>query len=396
MRTLAVKRLTIYPLALPMKRKVSHAAGERAVSDPVVVAVELMNGVTGYGETLPRPYVTGETVESVAKLLAGEFVKELLALRADALPAALEMIDALPFLSESGYPCPAARAAVELALLDACLRATNRDVGEVAGWLGLPGFGNPGSVRTIRYSVVLASDSIASLVRTVRLAGLYGICNFKLKVGYPNDDERLRAVVKSIGKRLRRRAATLRLDTNGAWSLAEAVEKLNRWSDVPIAAVEQPLSKTDVDDLPTLRERCNVDVCHDESLVTLEDAHRLLTLGVADWFNIRISKCGGLLPAMRLAGFARHHGVGVQLGCMVGETSILSAAGVRFLENVPGVQFAEGAYGGFLMAADIARRSIRFRYAGRPPRLPSNGLGADVNPDLLAEHCLERPIAIEL
>jgi len=57
--SLAVKRFTIYPLALRMRRKVSHAASQRAVSEPIVVAVELLNGTVGYGETLPRPYVRG-------------------------------------------------------------------------------------------------------------------------------------------------------------------------------------------------------------------------------------------------------------------------------------------------------------------------------------------------
>ena len=59
-RPLTVKRLTVYPLSLRMKRKVSHAASERVVAQPIVVAVELGNGMVGYGEALPRDYVTGE------------------------------------------------------------------------------------------------------------------------------------------------------------------------------------------------------------------------------------------------------------------------------------------------------------------------------------------------
>ena len=57
-----VKRITIHTLAIPLRSTVSHAAAIRRIADPVVVAVELRSGVVGYGETLPRSYVTGETV----------------------------------------------------------------------------------------------------------------------------------------------------------------------------------------------------------------------------------------------------------------------------------------------------------------------------------------------
>ena len=398
MRRLAVKRLTVYPLALKLKRRVSHAVSQRAVSEPVVVGVELMNGVVGYGETLPRAYVTGETNESVLALLTGggEFISQLLAVRPSSFVEALEAIDALPMLTEEGQPCPAARAGVELALLDAYLRSAERSVGEMVGWLGLAGLGPPGSALRARYSIVLASDSIGGLRKTLRWAFLLGMRHFKLKVGFADDDQRLAAVGAIIGRALERGRASLRIDANGAWSVEQAVESLSRWHKLALAGVEQPLAKGAEEDLIPLRERTGARVYHDESLVTLEDAKRLHALGVADGFNIRISKCGGLMPALRLAGFARAHGIDVQLGCMVGETSILSAAGVRFLQNVPRVRFCEGSFGRLLMAEDVVRRSVRFRFRGRVPRISPEGLGAEVQTELLERHCLDRPIVVEL
>jgi L-alanine-DL-glutamate epimerase-like enolase superfamily enzyme len=182
-RALTVKRLTVFPLALKMRRKVTHAASQRAVSEPIVVAIELMNGITGYGETLPRAYVTGETNATVIELLRGDFTKQLLAFRAQTLPEAWEQVEALPLLDESGHRCSAARAAVELALIDGLLRTTGRDLGDLAGWLGMPSFGAPGSLRQVRYGMVLASESLRSLRRTVRLARLARMRDFKLKVG---------------------------------------------------------------------------------------------------------------------------------------------------------------------------------------------------------------------
>ena len=59
-----IRSVTIHRLAIPMRRRVTHAASQRAVAEPIVVAVELQNGTLGHGETLPRPYVTGETGSS--------------------------------------------------------------------------------------------------------------------------------------------------------------------------------------------------------------------------------------------------------------------------------------------------------------------------------------------
>jgi muconate cycloisomerase len=396
LRPLAVRSLTIYPLALTMKRKVSHAASQRAVSEPIVVAVELANGVIGYGETLPRSYVTGETNESVLNLLRGEFVRELLAYRWSGFFEALELIDALPTIAQDGQSCPAARAAVELALLDACLKTWNRSLMDVAGWSGLPGIGYPGSYRRARYSMVLASDSTAKLRRQIRLAYLLGMRHFKLKVGLPDDDERAAIVRRFLARPLASGRATLRLDANGAWTLERAVASLRQWHDVALVGVEQPLAKDADEELRALRSETGVRIIHDESLVTVNDAQRLYALGVADGFNIRLSKCGGLLACLRMASFARKRGIDIQLGCMVGETSILSAAGVCFLRLVPGVRFCEGAFGGLLMAEDVVRRGVRFRLGGRPPRLPVAAWSAGVDPELLERHCIDRPIVIHL
>ncbi|MFQ5491873.1 MAG: muconate cycloisomerase, partial [Phycisphaerae bacterium] len=108
----AIGRLTIHRLSVPLRQKVTHAASARRVSDPVVVSVELNGGSVGYGETLARPYVTGETTDSVVQTIAEVFSPLLLDFHPERFPDALEAIDALPFEDPDGSPIPAARAAV--------------------------------------------------------------------------------------------------------------------------------------------------------------------------------------------------------------------------------------------------------------------------------------------
>ncbi|MEK7756434.1 MAG: enolase C-terminal domain-like protein, partial [Planctomycetota bacterium] len=247
-----VHRVSIFPLSIPLRGNVTHAASRRSVADPVVVAVELTNGIVGYGETLPRPYVTQETVESVVQAIQTTLIPVVMGFHAESFPEALEAIEALPWHDDEGRPLPAARAAVELAMLDASLRAYHRDMDAVVQWMGLPGFGSPGSIRQIRYSGVLASDELAATLRQLRLMYWYGLRHFKLKVGTPGDRERLERVCHYLRRPLAKGRATLRIDANGAWSKESAIEWLSATAHLPISAVEQPLPRGNKDELPGL------------------------------------------------------------------------------------------------------------------------------------------------
>jgi L-Ala-D/L-Glu epimerase len=391
----SIKRLTLYPLAIPMRTKVVHAAGARALADPVVATVELMDGTVGYGETLARPYVTGETPETVVEAARRVFVPALLEFRPGSFFEALEGVDALPWRGADGRGVAAARAAVEVALLDAYSRHFEVPLSQMVGWAGLAGFGEPGSASHVRYSAVLASSTVAGTMKWLRLAWWFGLRDFKLKVGGADDDVRVRQVLHYLQKPIAQGRASLRLDANGAWTRDEAIARLGAWNDLPLASVEQPLAKGAEADLPVLKACVAAPLMYDESLVTLEDARRLIEQKVADGFNIRVGKCGGLLPALRMAHLARRHDVAIQLGCMVGETSILSAAGRRFLELTPAVRFAEGWFGRLLLSRDVVRRSLRFGYGGRGHALGRYGLGIAVDAEALRALCPKRPVVLE-
>ena len=368
-----------------MRVSVRHAAAERAVSDPVIVEVELANGMRGFGETPARPYVTGENADTVAASIEQIFVPLLLEFHPESFPDALEFIEALPWKDASGMHIPATRAAVELALLDVAMRWFQRSVDDVVQWMGLPHFGRPGCIRTARYSGVLAGDDPAKMLKQLRLMYWVGLRDFKLKVGTEGDVDRVRAAAKYLAEPIAKGKASLRVDANGAWDVEKAAQWLSIMSDLAISGVEQPLPYGQEESLGELRGGSDALIVHDESLITEEDARRLIELGVADVFNIRICKCGGFLPSLRLAALARKNGVKVQLGCMVGETSILSAVGLRFLEVCPEVHWVEGCFGPFLLRGDVVRKPLRFGYGGRPPRLAAVGWGIEVEDSLLTQ-----------
>ena len=139
-----------------------------------------------------------------------------------------------------------------------------------------------------------------------------------------------------------------------------------------------------------MHQACGLPIMADESLVTMKDAEYLVQTRAVQALNVRISKNGGLTAAIRLAEFARKHELTLMVGCMVGETAILSAAQVKLLNLVDNVAFAEGCYSRLLLRDDVGKR-VQFGIGGRIPAVDRHGLGARVDGASLERLCPDGP-----
>jgi len=384
-------QLDVYRTAIAM-RSFEHAAATRNQAEAVVVRAVFSDGVVGWGETLPRPYVTGETLESVVADLEGLIWPALA--EADFSGVESEVAAALagiPTAGPDGRCINAAACAAELACVDAHLR--RRGLTSPAGLLAAAAdlSGHPhrpeghlplgGGWIAARVTGVLGSADAGKTARRLRLMWWYGLRDFKLKLGLgaAADAANLAAVRARLAGALAAGRCTLRVDVNGGWTAQETPARVADLAAMGICAVEQPVF-CGAGELVELARRCELPLIADESLLTDRDAEALLAEPGKLWWNVRISKNGGLLRAGRLAARAAA-GSTVVLGCMVGESGVLSAAQRRLLQAVgPGVRFVEGNYGRLLLAGDIVRRSPRFGYGGRLGVLGGAGLGVEVDP----------------
>ncbi len=379
MSTAILTNVVVHRLRIPLKGTVEHAAQSRKAADPIVVEVESRGGTYGYGETLPRVYVSGEDHNTVEHVIEEHYLPRLAEMNPGSFAEALELIEDLPERQPDGTVCSAARAAIELALLDVYSRIYNRPIArDVLNWIGLPVL-DSGQLPKARCSGVLATTDLTRLRKQVRTMRCYGLRDFKLKVGVPEENDLVRAAAEALGSGLHTGRSSLRLDANGGWSLEQAIAALMTWHDLGLACVEQPLAKGDESLLQDLKAASGWQLMHDESLVTMDDAERLVDLGVADYFNIRVSKCGGFMPALKLIAFCRKHHIRYAVGCMVGQTSLLSAVERHLLDCAVGVRFVEGNFGSFLLTDDIVKRQLRFGYAGKLklPAGPGWGIAVD-------------------
>src|SRR5258708_35277325 len=113
------------------------------------------------------------------------------------------------------------------------------------------------------------------------------------------------------------------------------------------------------------------------------DAERAVARGACELFKLRLSKGGGFIPSLRLAQFAQAHGLACQLGCQVGETAILTAAGRHFATSVGGLRFLEGSYDRHLVRESLATRDFTFGWGGKASALSGPGLGGVIDPSAL-------------
>ncbi len=367
-------QLDIFRTSIPM-RGFEHAAAARNVAEAIVLRLQHDDGLVGWGETLPRDYVTGETLETVPadieKLWQQCLTDGLLdwpARDQQKIPAQLD-----------GRCVNAAACALELA--------------SIGGWLNE----RKDLLKKIsaRVSGVLGSISPDRTAKRLRLMRLFGLRDFKLKLGLGDDIDRenLQLVHGKLKRGLASGKFSLRVDINGGWDTDTTPDRVAELRQYGVCVVEQPVF-CPADELVDLAQKCPLPLMADESVLTKEDAKILLRLSAETggrkkiWWNIRLSKNGGLLRTLELMNLAAENNVPISLGCMVGESSILSAVQRRALQLGPTPRFVEGNYGKFLLADDLAERnqSLRFGYGGRLRTLPAGGLGIAISEDKVKKY----------
>jgi L-Ala-D/L-Glu epimerase len=375
-----VVELSACQTRIPFRRAIRHATTTRTETDNVLVRCVLEDGTVGHGEGVPRDYVTGETIDSALELLTRSDLRAQLEPCPD-FAHAVAVADRLRLAEvpgdDRGCQGNAARCALELALLDAYGRHFGEPLAAVTR-LAAPEHYEPRP--WVQYSGALTGARGLKAPIYAFILRVYGFRQVKVKVGMAGIDDvkRLKAIRRGLGRRI-----DLRVDANEAWSAEEAVERIRALEPCGLSAVEQPVPHAEVGRLRELRARVHVPIMLDESLCSLVDAERAVAEQACDLFNLRLSKCGGFLPSLRLAQFARQHGLGCQLGCQVGETAVLSAAGRHFAQGVGGLRYLEGSYDRHLVLEGLAREDLTFRRGGWARALTAPGLGIDLDPEAL-------------
>lgn len=362
-------------IEVPMRISVEHALAERRTARNVLVAAIDESGRVGWGESCPRPYVTGETVESARDCLRDDILPRLVGMECDSMNSlaatALGVLDRLPRDRQAAF------CAAELALLDLGGLVFGSCAGDLVG---------PVVREKVHYTGVIAATSVPGVQKYATMLKQFGVAQAKIKTGADlNDNIALLTAVRDIlGD-----SVELRIDANCAWDVDEAMRQLRLMESFHLAGVEQPLAADDLAGMQELTAAGILPVVADESLASVDDARRLVEMKACDIFNIRVSKMGGLLNAARIHGIARQAGLECQLGAQVGETGILSAAGRHYATRSDAVRWYEGSYDSVLLETAVTEPDITVGPGGEAHAITRLGLGVIPIAERLNERTLE-------
>lgn len=355
----AVSRLEEFELTRPYA-----IAGQEPVTTVgnVLVRIETLSGLVGLGAGSPGEHVTGETLDACRAALEGDGLAWLVGRDARALPALCREA------ASRTAGTPAARAAVDIALHD--LLSQHLGV-PLADMLGRAHEALPTSITI----------GIKSVAETLAEADEYlgrGFRVLKVKIGdaLELDLERLAKLRERVGP-----DATIRVDANIGYTLEETARFFERTAPLSIEFVEQPVPREAFDGIRTLTARHRARIAADESLHDERDALALAAPEPAcGIYNIKLMKCGGVRPSLRIAAIAETAGIALMWGCM-DESRVSIAAALHAAFASPATRFLD-LDGSLDLARDVVTGGFTLEGGVlRTTSAPGLGVRAILSPD---------------
>ena len=321
-------------IALPLSEPLVGASERIEERRLMLVCLEAEHGLVGWGEAAPLEPFDGVSDEQCLAALE----RQIAALRAaPAGSSGAELLDA----ARTADPLAQAIAAIDTALWDL---AGQREGAPLASLL----CSEP--LARVPVNAVIGADAPESAAAQARAAVGAGFTTIKVKVGDSGDVERLEAIRVAIGPKV-----AIRIDANGAWSVAQAVDALAALEPFGIELVEEPV--TGLEQIEQLRSRVETPISIDETAA--DDG--ALASGASALVCLKLGRAGGVSGLLAQAALARSSGTEVYLASMldgpIGIAAALHAAAALRITVPSGLATLDrfdGLDGGLLAPSDGA------------------------------------------
>lgn len=360
-----ITAVEIYAIQLPLIEPFIISYDKYDTMPSIIVKITTNEGIIGYGEAVPDEHVTGETWDSTYMTLKHQLAPAIIGEN----PLCFEKIHDL--MDRTVYQVPAAKAAIDIACFDIAGKKLNVPVYQLIG-------GRYHEKFPITHVLSIGTPEKMAEEAAERVA--MGYRSFKMKVGTEvmKDVERIQAVRERVGDLI-----NIRVDVNQGWHNASTTLKgLHALRDVHLDWLEQPVDADDIDAMVEIKSKTDVTLMIDEGLHGQKEMREIIAKRAADKVNIKLMKCGGIYPAMKLANMAEMAGIECQIGSMV-ESSIGSAAGFHVAFSKKIMKSVE-LTGPLKFSKDVGdlHYDIPFICLNEQP-----GLGVNVDEELIQELC---------
>ena len=307
---------------LKLKHTFTISRESHDIQDSLIACLTL-NGKTGYGEATSNPYykITVESMMAEINAISTEIENFNF--------TTPEIFHA--FLVEKGLT-NFAICALDLAAHDLYGKLENKALYDIWGT-------TLETYPTTNYTI-----GIASIEKMVAKMKETPWPIYKIKLG-TNDDVN---IVKALRKET---DAIFRIDANCAWTADETIKNAPLLKELGVEFLEQPLKADDWEGMKKVMKHCVLPVIADESCIIEDDVE--VCGNHFSGINIKLTKCGGLTPALRMIKKGKAMGVKVMVGCMTESTVGISA----IAQLIPQLDYVD-MDGALLLKEDIANGVI--------------------------------------
>ena len=212
----------------------------------------------------------------------------------------------------------------------------------------------------IKTSFTLSIDTIDKMVEKLKSTDFE---IYKIKLGTTDDMGILRTLRQHTN-------AVFRIDANCAWTAEETIRYSHIMKDLGVEFIEQPLNADDWKGMEVVRKHSALPVIADEACIS-EDMIPICAKHFQG-INVKLMKCGGLTPALRMIEHAKNLGLKVMVGCMI-ESSVGCSAIAQLLPLLDYVDM-DGA----LLLADDPANGVKVLPDGSVVLPDKNGLGIEM------------------
>ena len=302
-----IKDISFEKLTLPMIGEFHVAFGTISTVTSVIVKISADNGLDGYGEAAPLEFVTGESCDSVICALQ-IFRRALIGMDVMNMEGIHDVMDGLIAHNTS------AKCAIDIALYDLCGKAAGMPLYKLLG----------GYANSVQSDITIGINEIDRMVaEAVENVG-QGFRILKIKAGIDvyHDVEAVAKIREAVGPECR-----LRVDANQGYTVADGIYAAKHMAESHVEAIEQCLPAWDIEGHARIREQAGgVRIMLDESVHSPFDAYKIASCGAGDMLNIKLMKCGGLYPAMKINSIGEAAGMKCMVGCMMETKVAITAA----------------------------------------------------------------------
>ena len=355
-----IQRIQPIAISLPMIKPVKMSFEEILNAENLLVRLEIRDGIVGWGEAASAPTMTGETHGSMVAAV------HYLADKITGMP--LDDIHAI--MKRAGqylYGNNGAKAAIEMALLDALGKARGKPVYELLG----------GARRShIPALRLIGTGSTEGDIAETRKRLAEGYVAIKIKVGVASpeaDAERARAICDAIADD----EVLICADANQAWSTEQAIRFVNGIADTRIEFFEQPVAAHDVAGMASVAGASRVKISIDEGLHSIDDLRRHHAMKAAQGCSLKTIKLGGMQAVYDAALVCEQLDMKVNLACKIAEAGVASAGLLHLAAAIPSLDWGVSLSSPYL-ADDIVAQPLRMN-AGHFDVPVGHGLGIEVD-----------------